>query len=269
MRQREDFKEGTLGANLLTTVTTIDFGSDPGFATIAAPDYATIIIDPEGAGNGPEIVYLTAFTATQTTGTITRGEEGTSDPGLTHASGAAWRHGPTVEDFDRFPWAIEAQDLTAAANADVDISGFESVEIIGWMKPGTDGATLRFRLSNDGGASFEAGATDYQWANVYGGNVHGAYYDYSDSSGRLSMNSVGGAAGEFVSFKLKVVGAGSAGVKTTIIGEVTVIDTGAAFYLVSGAVIYNTEEVNDYLRIFFSAGTIATGRIAVYGYPTP
>ena len=268
MRQREDFKDGTLGANLLTTVTTIDFGSDPGFATIAAPDYAAIIIDPEGAGNGPEVVYLTAFTATQTTGTITRGEEGTSDPGVTHASGTAWRHGPTIEDFNRFLWAIEAQDLSADANVDINLANYESIEIVGWLKPANDGVNLNMRLSNDGGSTFEAGGSDYTWVDLYVSTTTGVHNDTADDHGQLNAN-VGNGAGEFVGFKISIIGCAHAGVKTTTLADLVRVSATAVAFRVMSGVTYNTEEVNDYLRLYFSAGNIATGRIAVYGYPTP
>jgi len=269
MRQREDFKEGTLGADLLTTVTTIDFGSDPGFATIAAPDYAAIIIDPEGAGNGPEIVYLTAFTATQTTGTITRGEEGTSDPGVTHASGTAWRHGPTIEDFDRFVWAWDSDDPSGAAQVDIDLAGFEVVQITGWLKPATDNVTLFVRLSNNGGASFRSGGSDYVWINRNSNNIT-TYTagDLADSEGEI-VGTIGNAAGEGVSFDMQVIGPASAGRKTVIITKFMMQNLSGAYFFGHDGIICTTEEVNDYIRLFFSSGNIASGRIAVYGYPSP
>jgi len=270
MRQREDFKDGTLGADLLTTVTTIDFGSDPGFATIAAPDYATLIIDPEGAGNGPEIVYLTAYTATNTTGTIVRGREGTSDPGLTHASGTAWRHGPTVEDFDRFVWAWDSEDPSAVANVDIDISGFEAVQLTGWLKISNDNQYVHLSFSNDGGVSFRAGAADYGHGYLYDSlpSAHGALGDASDSTIEIAI-AQGAAATERISFDLKVVGAADANVFTTVMGMVMHENYLGTHIMAMVAGMVFTEEVNDYIRFFPSAGTIASGRIAVYGYPVP
>ena len=46
-----------------------------------------------------EIVYLTAYTAGQTTGTILRGQEGTTAVG--HGAGVTWQCGPTVLDYSR------------------------------------------------------------------------------------------------------------------------------------------------------------------------
>ena len=92
---------GTLGGSGLTdgTGTTITFASAPAFATIVSPDYIPLVIDPP-SGSAPsntfEVVYLTAYTASATTGTIVRGCEGTT--GVAHAAGATWECGPTQTD---------------------------------------------------------------------------------------------------------------------------------------------------------------------------
>lgn len=57
-----------------------------------------IILDPIGAGNGPEIVYVTAHTGSATTATIVRGREGTS--GVSHTSTMTWVHAPTRADYE-------------------------------------------------------------------------------------------------------------------------------------------------------------------------
>jgi len=270
MRQREDFKDGTLGANLLTTVATIDFGSDPGFATLAAGDYLVLVIDPEGAGNGPEVVYLTAFTATNTTGTISRGQEGTADPGVTHASGTVWRHGPTIEDFDRFVWALDSDDPSAAATVEFDISGFEAVHVMGWLRPATDNVVLQIRVSNDGGGSFRAGASDYRWGylihNFAGGENF--YEDNADTGIAVYLN-VGNGAGEGINVDLRFVAPGDVNRQTTVVGQsICHTNTGAITRLDGGGIV-TTAEVNDAIQFLFSSGNIAAGRLAIYGYPAP
>lgn len=91
-RKRYNLAEGTLGAALTDVATTIDFGTDPGFATLVAGEYISLTIDNE------EIVHLTAFTAAATTGTIERAQEGTT--AVAHSVGDAWVHGPTKQDFE-------------------------------------------------------------------------------------------------------------------------------------------------------------------------
>lgn len=90
-RVRSDLSSGTLGAALTDSGTTITFSSDPGWPTISGSQYRALTI------NNVEIVHLTAYTATQTTGTIERGQEGTA--GVAHGNGDPWVHAPTVQDF--------------------------------------------------------------------------------------------------------------------------------------------------------------------------
>jgi hypothetical protein len=89
-RVRSLLKQGTLGSTLTAGGTTIDFGSSPGFATLAADEHLALIVESE-------VMYLTAYTSAGTTGTVARAQEGTS--AVEHASGTAWMHGPTVRDY--------------------------------------------------------------------------------------------------------------------------------------------------------------------------
>jgi hypothetical protein len=89
---------GTASGNGITfangSTTSGSWASAPAFATIAAPDIAKIVVEPDTANE--EIVYLTAYTAAATSGTFTRAQEGTT--GRAH-SATAWVHGPTAADF--------------------------------------------------------------------------------------------------------------------------------------------------------------------------
>lgn len=92
----------SLGAALTSGGTTITFnaalkyGGGTAVPTLAGADYIPLtIIDPLTLA-ASEVVYLTAYTAGATTGTITRGREGTS--GVAHASGDRVVHGALVED---------------------------------------------------------------------------------------------------------------------------------------------------------------------------
>lgn len=107
---------GTLGAAMASGDTTITFVSAPSFATIVSPDYIPLVLDPpsQPAPNATfEIVYLTAFTAGASNGTITRAQEGTS--AAAHANGAVWLCGPTA--LDPTPQTRFNQVLTAALDS--------------------------------------------------------------------------------------------------------------------------------------------------------
>jgi hypothetical protein len=124
----------TLGGSLTNSATSITFSaalkSDNGTAvpTITGSDYIPLsILDTDG--NLAEIVYLTAYTSGATTGTISRGKEGTT--GVAHASGMGVVHGPTASDMPGVGGGIIgfcqyapatgiAKSTTTTTSADVD-----------------------------------------------------------------------------------------------------------------------------------------------------
>lgn len=89
---------GIVGGNTITLssggTTTATFVSAPAFPTITYPDFAKIVVEPDTANE--EIIYLTAYAAAATTGTVIRGQEGTA--AIAHST-AAWVHGPTAADY--------------------------------------------------------------------------------------------------------------------------------------------------------------------------
>ena len=89
---------GTLGADPGSGGVTITFAVAPNFATLVSPNYIPLVLD---AGQATmEIVYLTAYTAGATTGTIARAQEdATHWPAVAHPSGT-WVCAPTVADFN-------------------------------------------------------------------------------------------------------------------------------------------------------------------------
>lgn len=99
-----------LGASLTSGGTTITFNAalthsnGTAVPTISGGDYLPLTI-LDASGNVVEIVYLTAYTSGATTGTITRGREGTT--GVAHASGVKVVNAATSID--------EAQTIGASA----------------------------------------------------------------------------------------------------------------------------------------------------------
>jgi len=84
-----------------STTATGSWPSAPPFPTIASPDYAPVIVEPDTPNE--EITYLTAYVAGQTSGTFSRAAE-TSTGGMPAGSGTIhagtpWVHGPTAADF--------------------------------------------------------------------------------------------------------------------------------------------------------------------------
>ena len=98
-RLRYNNQNGTLGGALTNSGTTITFSSAPNFATLTGTDYIPLFLDYGTATF--EIVYLTAYTAAATTGTITRGaEDSTRWPAVAHNSGSGtWACASSIQDF--------------------------------------------------------------------------------------------------------------------------------------------------------------------------
>lgn len=117
-----------LGGSLTNSATSVTFNAaltyNNGTAvpTIVSPDYIPLTIR-DAAGNVSEIVYLTAYTAAATTGTITRGEEGTT--GVAHSSGDKIVHAPTTADVG---WSsVVNDDLSAMTGFKTALNGTWSI----------------------------------------------------------------------------------------------------------------------------------------------
>lgn len=91
----------TLGGSLTSGATSVTFAAalthsgGTAVPTISGSDYIPLSI-LDSTGKLSEVVWLTAYTSGATTGTITRGQEGTT--GVAHSSGDKVAHGPTVLD---------------------------------------------------------------------------------------------------------------------------------------------------------------------------
>jgi hypothetical protein len=107
-----------LGADLATGATTITFAAKltdeagANVPTLTGNQYIRLVLWDTGAAGvyaKYEIVWLTAYTAGATTGTIMRHQEGTSDPGVSHvAASTTMRSAVTAADLG-FGLGNEAQ----------------------------------------------------------------------------------------------------------------------------------------------------------------
>lgn len=97
-RVRGNFIAGTVDNNpLASDGTTLNADELADLEAISATEHAVIVLDPDGSGNGPEIVYVTAHTAAATSATIVRAREGTT--AVEHAAATEWVHGPVASDW--------------------------------------------------------------------------------------------------------------------------------------------------------------------------
>lgn len=96
-RMREAFKAGTITDNpLLVGGTTVNSAAFAGLPVVDSSHFLPIVLDPLGAGNGPEIVWITAHSSAATSATVVRGREGTS--AAQHANTTPWVCAPLPSD---------------------------------------------------------------------------------------------------------------------------------------------------------------------------
>lgn len=97
-RIRGNNQYGALSQTLLIGGTTLNSPQLASFPAVTGSDIAVLTIDPQQVGGAPEIVYVTAHTASATTATIARGKEGTS--ARQHSTSEVWINGITTLDLD-------------------------------------------------------------------------------------------------------------------------------------------------------------------------
>lgn len=99
LRLRANGVAGALSAGLGTGDTSMSSGGLADLDAVTSTHHAAITLfttDSDGRVTKKEIVYVTAHTASATTATISRAQEGTS--AQTWSTGDKWVHGPTAED---------------------------------------------------------------------------------------------------------------------------------------------------------------------------
>ena len=97
-RIRENFVRGTVDDDPLTSgATTLNSAGLADLPVVTSPDIAIIVLDPNEDNGEPEVVHVTAHSASATTATILRAQESTS--ARSHPMGSSWLHAPTVVDF--------------------------------------------------------------------------------------------------------------------------------------------------------------------------
>ena len=175
----------------------------------------------------------------------------------------------------RYPGAVLLQSATATDDATIDFvltspanaDFFAYVVVWSHVAPASDNVEFHLRTSTDGGATYDAGASDYRWANsgatdAAGGITQG---DGADTDIRL-QNAAGNAANETQSGYMFLYLPSSAAYGT-VSGQNAGEDLNGNVNIRSfvGKRI-SAAEVNA-IRFFFSSGAVASGEFRLYGLP--
>jgi hypothetical protein len=134
------------------------------------------------------------------------------------------------------------------------------------IKPSTDAEVL-MQLSDNGGASWKTGATDYRQCRV--ANVNGVINLVEGDAASMSLTpgSGGASADEVMSFQASLVKVGDASVKTMMLNQyVTVHSSGNSSNGVSHG-FRKANEAHDGVRLSLSSGTFSSGTVIIYGRP--
>lgn len=167
---------------------------------------------------------------------------------------------------------------TASASATLDFTEFNNAAYKWYefelenVKPATDGVYLRARVSTDGGATYDSGASNYQ------------YMGYACGSGGLQNHqSTGAIAIELTYVSAVLIGNAAAELGVTGIVKVYNASLSAGYTRLFASLEYDDTATNvvnmglsgsrraaqdaDAIRFLMSSGNIASGTIRMYGVP--
>lgn len=117
IRVRANFIGGVVDDNPLTNVaTTLTSSNLAGLPVIDTTNHAVIVLDPDGVGGTPEIVYVTAHSPGATTATIGRAKESTT--ARQHNQNTTWVHTGVASDFSLSKDPIHAFNAASGTLSD-------------------------------------------------------------------------------------------------------------------------------------------------------
>lgn len=125
-----NIKGGTITDSPLSSgATTINSAAFANLPAVTGADILWITLDPAASAGAPEIVKVTAHTASATSVTVVRGQQSTS--ARSHNSGTVWKHAATKDDYDAFLKTVVTANITddAVTNAKIGPSAVTATEL--------------------------------------------------------------------------------------------------------------------------------------------
>lgn len=105
---------GQISDNPLSSgATTINSAAFANLSAVTGADIMWITLYPDASGGAPEIVKVTAHTASATSVTVVRGQQGTT--ARAHNLNTVWKHAVTASDLDRFAVGVTGYESTGGA----------------------------------------------------------------------------------------------------------------------------------------------------------
>lgn len=181
-----------------------------------------------------------------------------------------FRDGATVEDGSgngQPPNHIETQTVSGATTFTSGIdSSYQAYEILCTnLVPSADGDKIAIQVSNDGGSTWQTGASAYSWA------LHAMSTDGNERTNAvvgpecvLTQN-VGTAAGEFANFVAYIFTPADASSPTHFSSRGFCRSRDARAHNFRSGGEYQTDETIDAIRIQDVSGGLGSGRILLRG----
>lgn len=169
------------------------------------------------------------------------------------------------------PFVALSSDSVTSGDSDIQIelpSGYDAFRLyLRFIVPATDAVDLHMRVSNDGGSTWESGASAYAYQNLIVRVGSGVYASQGASEIVLaSATTVGSDTGEYgVTLTLDIHGAVSSSLPTAMHGFVTTWRSDGQIESGYIGAQYLTAETIDRLQIFASSGNLESGSWALEG----
>jgi hypothetical protein len=160
--------------------------------------------------------------------------------------------------------------VSSAATLDIVLTSYTGYrgllfELINFV-PVTDAVFLHARLSTDGGASYDAGASDYVYGASFGNSTGTSVLNSTGAAQIAVVTNVGNLTGEGATATITLFGQTDTAIRPRIGYVTNYIDSSARSAWVIGTGIRDAAQDTDAIRFLFSSGNISSGSYAVYGY---
>jgi hypothetical protein len=164
--------------------------------------------------------------------------------------------------------------VSAAATLDLVLTSYTAYRGILFnfsaFVPATDSVSFQARVSSDGGASYNAGATDYRYTSFGSFDDSSTTTSATRSTGGSSIAMTNGTVGNVASSEgiegfVWLLNQTATGRHSRLHWDINAILENGVAHRCSGVGRRQTSQDTDAMRFLFSSGNIASGNYAVYG----
>lgn len=164
--------------------------------------------------------------------------------------------------------------VSAAATLDLVLSAYTAYRGLLFkfsaFVPATDSVSFQARVSSDGGASYNAGATDYRYTSFGSFDDSATTTSATRSTGGSTITMTNGTVGNVASSEgiegfVWLLNQTATGRHSRLHWDINAILENGVAHRCSGVGRRQTSQDTDAIRFLFSSGNIASGNYAVYG----